>query len=40
MGKSTELLSLARDALKPSDPVLEEVEKYFDQYGIEPLKLR
>jgi len=40
MGNSTELLPLARDVLKPSDPVLEEVEKYFDQYGIEALKLK
>jgi orotate phosphoribosyltransferase len=40
MGNSTELLSMARDRLKPSDSVLEEVEKYFEQYGIEPLKLR
>jgi orotate phosphoribosyltransferase len=40
MGNSTELLPLARDVSKPSDSVLEEVEKYFDQYGLEPLKLR
>lgn len=40
IGNSTELLPMARDVSKPSDSVLEEVEKYFDQYGIEPLKLR
>ena len=40
MGNSMELLPMARDDSKPSDSVLEEVEKYFDQYGIEPLKLR
>ncbi len=39
MGNSMELLPMARDDSKPSDSVLEEVEKYFDQYGIEPLKL-
>ena len=39
MGNSLELLPMARDDSKPSDSVLEEVEKYFDQYGIEPLKL-
>ncbi len=40
IGNSIELLPMARDISKPSDSVLEEVEKYFDQYGIEPLKLR
>ena len=40
LGNSIELLPMARDISKPSDSVLEEVEKYFDQYGIEPLKLR
>jgi len=39
MGDSIELLPMARDVSRPSDPVLKEVEKYFDQYGIEPLKL-
>jgi orotate phosphoribosyltransferase len=39
MGNSMELLPMARDDSKPSESVLEEVEKYFDQYGIEPLKL-
>lgn len=39
MGNSIELLQMARDVSKPSDSVLEEVEKYFDRYGIEPLKL-
>jgi orotate phosphoribosyltransferase len=39
MGNSLELLPMARDDSKPSDSVLEEVEKYFDHYGIEPLKL-
>jgi orotate phosphoribosyltransferase len=40
MGNSVDLLPMARDASKPPDSVLEEVEHYFDQYGIEPLKLR
>jgi len=40
MGNSIELLPMARDVSKPSDSVLEEVEKYFDHYGIEPLKLK
>ncbi len=40
IGDSTELLPMARDTLKPSDSVLAEVEKYFDKYGVEPLKLR
>ncbi len=39
IGNSIELLPLARDISKPSDSVFVEVEKYFDQYGIEPLKL-
>ena len=40
LGNSIDLLPMARDISKPSDSVLGEVEKYFDQYGIEPLKLR
>jgi orotate phosphoribosyltransferase len=40
MGNSIDLLPMARDASKPPDSVLEEVENYFDRYGIEPLKLR
>lgn len=40
MGSSVDLLPMARDVSKPSDSVLEEVEKHFDRYGIEPLKLR
>lgn len=39
MGDSIELLPMARDVSRPSDSVLNEVENYFDQYGIEPLKL-
>ena len=39
MGDSIELLPMARDVSRPSDSVLKEVERYFDQYGIEPLKL-
>lgn len=40
MGNSIDLLPMARDVSNPSDSVLEEVEKYFNRYGIEPLKLR
>ena len=40
IGDSTELLPLARDSAKPSESVIEEVEKYFDKYGIKSLKLR
>lgn len=40
MGNSIDLLPMARDISKPSDSVMEEVEKYFDRYGIESLKLR
>ncbi|UCC40591.1 MAG: hypothetical protein JSV96_03865 [Candidatus Aminicenantes bacterium] len=40
MGNSIDLLPMARDASNPSASVLEEVEKYFDRYGIESLKLR
>lgn len=40
MGNSVDLLPMARDVSNPSASVLEEVEKYFDRYGIAPLKLR
>jgi len=40
LGNSMVLLPLVRDVSRPSDSVLEEVEKYFVQYGIEPLKLK
>lgn len=39
MGDSIKLLPMARDISRPSDSVLEEIEKYFDQYGIKPLEL-
>jgi len=38
MGSSLELLPLARSATNPPNSVWEEVEKYFDQYGLESLK--
>jgi len=40
MGNSIDLLPMGRDVSNPSGYVLEEVEKYFDRYGIAPLKLR
>ena len=40
MGSAVTLLPMARDVSRPSDSVLEEVEKYFGQYGIEPLRLK
>jgi orotate phosphoribosyltransferase len=40
IGSAIDLLPMARDVSKPSDSVLEEVEKYFDQYGIKSLRLK
>ena len=38
MGDSTELIPLAIEANNPGEKVLEEVNKYFEQYGIKQLK--
>jgi len=40
IGCAIDLLPMARDVSNPSDSVLEEVEKYFDQYGIKSLRLK
>jgi orotate phosphoribosyltransferase len=39
MSRATELLPLAREISGPSPSVWQEVLEYFDQYGIEPLKI-
>ena len=40
IGSAIDLLPMARDVSKPSVSALGEVEKYFDRYGIESLRLK